>query len=247
MTAPRRGRALVGTSGFAYQDWAPHFYPSGIRPADLLRTYATRLDAVELNNTFYVKPSPKAIADWLAATPDDFRFCAKAQRASAWRGLRDDPHEPVTRLRDSFVPFGDRLRCVLLGVPEDMRRDDDALARFLDAWPRSLPLAVELRHPSWQDDEVHALLRGAEVVLVATDTDEDPMPPDLRRTGPFLYLRLRRSGYTTDDLDTWAARLAPFLDDGMDACVFLRHDADGTMAIAAESLRSRLGVRAQAA
>jgi uncharacterized protein YecE (DUF72 family) len=237
----------VGTSGFAYQDWAPRFYPPGLRPAELLRTYASRLDAVELNNTFYVKPSPSAIAGWLAATPAGFRFCAKAQRASAWRGLRDDPQEPVTRLRDSFMPFGDRLRCVLLGVPDDMRRDDDALARFLDAWPRSLPLAVELRHPSWQDDEVHQLLRGADAVLVATDTDEDAMPPDLRRTGPFLYLRLRRSSYTPADLDAWAARLAPFLEDGMDACVFLRHDADGAMAIAAEALRSRLDQRARAA
>jgi uncharacterized protein YecE (DUF72 family) len=242
-----RGRALVGTSGFAYLDWAPRFYPTGIRPGDLLRVYATRLDAVELNNTFYVKPSPRAIAGWLAATPPDFRFCAKAQRAGAWRGLRDDPQEPVARLRDSFAPFGERLRCVLLGVPEDMPRDDDALARFLDAWPRGLPLAVELRHPSWQDDAVHELLRTTQAVLVATDTDEDPTPPDLRRTGPFLYLRLRRSGYTVDDLDAWAARLEPFLDDGMDACVFLRHDADGAMALAAESLRARLADRARAA
>jgi uncharacterized protein YecE (DUF72 family) len=136
---------------------------------------------------------------------------------------------------------------VLLGVPEDMPRDDDALARFLDAWPRGLPLAVELRHPSWQDDAVHELLRTTQAVLVATDTDEDPTPPDLRRTGPFLYLRLRRSGYTVDDLDAWAARLEPFLDDGMDACVFLRHDADGAMALAAESLRARLADRARAA
>jgi uncharacterized protein YecE (DUF72 family) len=240
MIAPRRGRALVGTSGFAYQDWAPRFYPAGTRASELLRSYAARLDAVELNNTFYVKPSPRAIAGWLAATPPGFRFCAKAQRAAAWRGLRDDPREPVTRLIDSFAPFGDRLRCVLLGVPDDMRRDDDALARFLDAWPSSLPLAIELRHPSWQDDAVHELLRSAAAVLVATDTDEDPAPPDLRRTGPFLYLRLRRPSYLPADLGAWAARLAPFLDDGMDVCVFLRHDADGGMALAAEALRTRI-------
>jgi uncharacterized protein YecE (DUF72 family) len=237
----------VGTSGFAYRDWAPRFYPVGIRPTELLRAYAARLDAVELNNTFYVKPSPKAVAGWLAATPEGFRFCAKAQRGGAWRALRDDPRESVTRLAESYAPFGDRLRCVLLRVPDDMQRDDVALARLLDAWPRDLPLAVELRHPSWQDDAVHGLLRGADAVLVATDTDEDVDAPDLRRTGPFLYLRLRRTEYTTADLDAWAARLAPFLEDGMDACVFLRHDADGTLALAAEALRERLDGRARAA
>lgn len=240
MIAPQPGRALVGTSGFAYRDWAPRFYPAGLRGPDLLRTYATRLTAVELNNTFYVRPSPNAIAGWLAATPPDFRFCAKAQRGAAWRALRGDPTEAVTRLAESYAPFGDRLRCALLQVPDDMRRDDEALGRALAAWPATLPLAVEVRHPSWQDDAVHELLRTAGAALVATDTDDQPIPPDLRRTGAFLYLRLRRTDYTPADLDAWAARLTPFLEDGMDACVFLRHDADGATAVAAETLLGRL-------
>ena len=50
-----------------------------------------------------------------------------------------------------------------------------------------------------------------------------------------------------DDLDAWAARLRPFLDDGMDACVFLRHDPDGVMALAAESLLGRLRTTVRAA
>ncbi len=247
MTTPRAGRPLVGTSGFAYRDWAPRFYPMGVRTSDLLRSYATRLDAVELNNTFYVRPSARAVAGWLEATPAEFRFCAKAQRGGAWRALRDDPRESVTRLVDAYAPFGERLRCVLLRVPDDMRRDDSALARLLDAWPTSLPLAVELRHATWQDDAVHDLLRAAGAALVATDTDDDPVPPDLRRTASFLYLRLRRSSYSVDDLDAWAARLRPFLDDGMDACVFLRHDPDGVMALAAESLLGRLRTTVRAA
>lgn len=246
MTATRPGRALVGTSGFAYRDWAPRFYPPGIRASELLGAYAERLNAVELNNTFYVRPSPNAIAGWLVATPEDFRFCAKAQRGGAWRALRGDPAESVTRLVDSYAPFGDRLRCVLLQVPDDMQRDDDALARFLDAWPSSLPLALEMRHPSWTDDVVHELLRAHGVALVATDMDEQPVAPDLRRTGDLLYLRLRRSSYTPMELDAWAARLVPFLEDGMDACVFLRHDADGAMALGAQTLLARLDRRAVA-
>jgi uncharacterized protein YecE (DUF72 family) len=246
MTPPVPGRALVGTSGFAYREWAPRFYPAGVRAPDLLRAYATRLDAVELNNTFYVRPSPGAIAGWLAATPSDFRFCAKAQRGGAWRAFRDEPQEAVTRLAESFQPFGDRLRCVLLRAPDAMRRDDTALGRLLKAWP-ALPLAVELRHPSWQDDAVHDLLRSAGAVLVTTETDDDSVAPDLRRTGPFLYLRLRRSSYSVAELEAWAQRLIPFLDDGMDVCVFLRHDADGALALAAESLLGRLASRVRAA
>jgi uncharacterized protein YecE (DUF72 family) len=233
----------VGTSGFAYRDWAPRFYPAGTRAQDLLRSYATRLAAVELNNTFYVGPTQRAIDAWLDATPHDFRFCVKAQRGGAWRAMRDDPREPVARLAAAYRPFGERLRCVLFRVPDELRRDDDALARLLEAWPADLPLAVEMRHPSWQDDAVHALLRAHCAALVATDSDDEPVPPDLRRTGPFLYLRLRRTRIGDADLDAWAARLAPFLDDGMDACVFLRHDREGQMALASEALAARLGRR----
>ena len=58
--------ALVGTSGFAYPDWTPRFYPPGTRPADRSsRTYAARLPAVELNATFRRRPTPSAIPGWV--------------------------------------------------------------------------------------------------------------------------------------------------------------------------------------
>ena len=58
--------------------------------------------------------------------------------------------------------------------------------------------------------------------------------------GPFLYLRLRRTAYDDAALDAWAARIAPFLDDGMDAYVLFRHDEDGTSAIHAEGFAARV-------
>jgi hypothetical protein len=70
---------------------------------------------------------------------------------------------------------------------------------------------------------------------VATDLD-DGEEPVLRRTGPFLYLRLRRTTMGPASLDAWATRLEPFLDDGVDCFVFLRHDGDGESALLAERL-----------
>jgi uncharacterized protein YecE (DUF72 family) len=244
MRDPAVGSLYVGTSGFAYPDWAPRFYPSGTRAADLLSVYASRLTAVELNNTFYRQPSPKAIETWLAATPDTFRFAVKAQRGASWRAFRGAAAESVPWLTAAYRPFGERLRCVLFRVEETTPRDDDALARLLDAWPADLTLALELRHASWEDDEVHDQLRARGVALVTTDTDELEDPPIVRRIGPLLYLRLRRTSYSAADLDDWSARLAPFLDDGIDACVFLRHDADGASAVAAGALLARRQGRA---
>ena len=230
------GRLYAGTSGFAYPAWAPTFYPAGLPGSALLGAYSARLAAVELNNTFYRRPSEAAVQRWLASTPEPFRFCPKAQRGSAWRiWSGQDPSGSMGWLSDSLRTFGSRLGCVLMAVPPTVRRDDASLLRVLEAWPSDLRLALELPHPSWADDEVHAHLRLHDVALVATDRDGQD-EPDLRRIGRCIYLRLRRSRYSEVDLERWARRLEPFLGDGLDAFVFFRHDDDGTAALHAERL-----------
>lgn len=231
----------MGTSGFAYPDWAPTFYPRRLPGRAMLAAFAARLSAVELNSTFYRRPSAAVVAGWLAATPDTFRFCPRAQRGTALRALRSDRTvESMAWLVDGLAPFGSRLGCVLLSVPPTIPRDDAALERLLAAWPPTMGLAVELSHPSWVDDDVHAVLREHTVALAATDADGAP-EPDLRRSGPRLYLRLRRTTYTDRDLERWARRLEPFLDAGLDVFAFLRHDADGASALRAERLAAILG------
>jgi uncharacterized protein YecE (DUF72 family) len=235
-----RGRLYVGTSGFSYAAWAPRFYAPGTRSGDLLGAYAARLNACELNNTFYQQPTAPKVAAWLAATPADFRFSVKAQRGGSWRSMGGHAAESVPWLTQPYRLFGARLGTVLFRVPDTTQRDDDALAQLLAAWPEDMPLTVEFQHATWLVDETLAQLAGASAALCATDLD-DGDPPDLRVTGPFLYLRLRRSIYSDADLRAWADRLEPFLADGLDTFVFFRHDEDGESAVRAERFRGLLG------
>jgi uncharacterized protein YecE (DUF72 family) len=238
---PPRGRAYVGTSGFAYPGWSPRFYPAGLKGDGLLAHYASRLGAVELNNTFYQSPSESKVATWLAASPPGFRFSVKAQRGGSWRAMNGAPEQGLPWLTDPYRRFGERLGTVLFRVPDNVRRDDERLAAMLAAWPRELPLTVEFADPTWDADETTALLRDAGAVLCATESPDDATPPALRRTGPFLYLRLRRHDYTTNELETWADRLRPFVDAGDDAFVFFRHDEAGRGAELALELQGLLG------
>ncbi len=221
------GILRVGTSGFAYPDWAPRFYPPGLRGGELLRFYAEQLGACELNSTYYQRPSAARLRAWRDATPEGFRFAVKAQRGGTFRALHGDPSGPVGWLTEALPELGPRLGTVLLRVPLEVERDDARLDDLLAAWPPSVPLALELQHPSWHVGETFARLRATGAVLCATELDADAVPPDLRVTGSFLYLRLRRSAYSPAELDAWAARLTPFLDAGLDAYAFLRHDAVG--------------------
>jgi len=234
------GRAYIGTSGFAYHDWAPRFYPADTPRDGLLQAYSERLSALELNNTFYHQPSARAITRWVAATPADFRFVVKAQRGGSMRALGTAAAETVAWLIGPYRLFGERLGAVLFRVPENVRRDDDRLGLLLEAWPEDIQLVVEFQDPSWQADEVFDLLGRHSAILGATDLDEHP-PPDLRLTGRQIYLRLRRTAYTDSDLAAWADRLSVFLDAGTDCYVFLRHDADGTSAVQAQKLLELLG------
>ena len=233
------GRLHVGTSGFAYAAWAPKFYAPGTPPGSLLAAYAAQLAAVELNNTFYQQPRPERIASWLSATPDSFRFAVKAQRGGSMRAFGEAATDTTAWLTRPYGLFGERLGTVLFRVPEPMKRDDSRLASLLAAWPRELPLTLEFQHPSWIDDSVHEALRAHGAALCATDLD-DGLPADVRLTGEFIYVRLRRTRYTAEDLDEWARRVSPFLADGRDAFVFFRHDSDGQSALNALDLRERV-------
>ena len=237
------GRLLVGTSGFSYKGWAPRFYPPELRAADLLPYFAARLPAVELNNTYYASPTPAKIAAWLAATPDDFRFSVKAQRGGSFRALQTDPAGSVAWLTGPYRAFGERLGTVLFRVPDNARRDDAKLAALLAAWPADLPLTMEFQDPSWHVDETFSALAAVGAALCATELPDDEMPPTLRRTGSFLYLRLRRHDYSDAELDAWAARLEPFLAAGDDAFVFFRHDEEGRGGELALGLQDRVGGR----
>jgi len=211
-----------------------------LRARDRLPHYAARLPVCELNNTFYARPTAERIAAWCAATPPAFRFVVKGQRGASIRALYGDPSTAVPWLTETLPAFGDRLGAVLFRVPGEVARDDERLGGVLRSWPAGIPLVVEAQHRSWHVDETFAALRGAGAVLCTTDLDDLETPPDIRRTGPFLYLRLRRAVYDEAALDGWARRLVPFLDDGLDAMVVFRHDEDGASALHAEGFAARV-------
>ena len=162
----------------------------------------------------------------------------KAHRNGAWRAYRD----PATTL-DWLVPpyraFGRRLGCVLYRIPEREKRDVGRLDDLLAAWPRDVPIALDLEDPSWLDDAVLDRMTRFGAALCSTDRDGAPLPL-VQATSGFLYLRLRRSDYSAAELDAWAARVAPFLEDGRDAFVFFRHDAVGRAAELALQLVDKL-------
>src|SRR5438105_1406393 len=80
----------VGTSGYNYEAWRGSFYPEDLPSRRMLAYYAERFDSVEINYSFYRKPTPKILEGWAAQVPERFRFALKAwQRITHQKRLRD--------------------------------------------------------------------------------------------------------------------------------------------------------------
>jgi uncharacterized protein YecE (DUF72 family) len=209
-------KVFAGTSGFSYDAWVGTFYPEDVPADGRLAYYATRLPAVEINNTFYRMPKPELLAGWAAQVPAGFRFALKAsQRITHIKRLKEADGE-VKFLLGSARQLGDRLGPVLYGLPPNLKKDVPRLAAFLALLPSDVKAAFEFRNPTCVAD------------------DEKGTTP-LEATAPWGYLRLRREDYGEADLAAWADRVRGA---GWDeAYVFFKHEEEG----AAPTLARRFG------
>jgi uncharacterized protein YecE (DUF72 family) len=192
----------VGTSGYNYEAWRGSFYPEDLPSKKMLGYYAEQLDTVEINYSFYRKPTPKILESWAAQVPERFRFALKAwQRITHQKRLRETA-EMVSSFAETARTLGPRLAPVLYQLPPNFKADVPLLREFLNQLPRDLHSAFEFRHPSWFSDETYAALRDAGAALCIAESEDLATPPV--RTAPFVYLRLRRLDYDAAALSKWA-------------------------------------------
>jgi len=220
-----RGQVHAGTSGYSYKEWKGAFYPADLPESRFLGFYAGKFSTVEINNTFYRFPSEKLIEGWRDGTPEGFTFAVKAnQRITHHGGLHG-----VEELARDFVGrarlLGPKLGPILFQFPPHLRCEEERLAAFLAALPPHGRYAFEFRHASWFDEKVFRRLADAGAALCISEGEELDTPKT--STGPFAYVRLRKTDYADADLAAWRAWIAGRLEEGRDAFVYLKHDEKG--------------------
>ena len=155
-------KLYLGPAGWDYPDWQGVVYPSGLKGTDRLTFLATLFTAVEINVTFY-RPIPADYARrWLAAVADfpDFRFTAKL-----WQVFTHDrrlPAADLAQFQAGLDPLltGGKLGVLLAQFPYSFHNTEENrayLVQLKTALPE-FPLAVEVRHRSWQQRAVREFL-----------------------------------------------------------------------------------------
>ena len=165
----------IGCPVWSFKGWVGNFYPDDTKPKDFLREYARRVTTIEGNTTFYAVPAEKTIENWVADTPETFRFCPKVPKAISHEGTLLDNVPRAEQFIEVMRGLGTRLGPMFLQLPPRFPPQHIAeLGAFLSVWPRDIRLAVEVRHMDWFDtpyhDELNLLLADLNMARVTIDT-----------------------------------------------------------------------------
>lgn len=195
----------VGPAGWSYSDWGGIVYPTrkphGFHEATYLAEY---FDTIEINTSFYQPLRPAMCWQWIervAANPH-FVFTAKLWQKFTHEASATEEDEKAVREGFDMLAAAGKLGAVLLQFPYSFHRNRQnlnylkkLLARFHD-----YPLAVEVRHSSWNDPRFFGMLadRGVGFCNIDQPLVGRSIGPSQRSTGGVGYVRLHGRRY-----DTW--------------------------------------------
>ena len=238
-------RVKLGCAGWSLPRAAwPEFPATGTH----LQRYAARLNAVEINSSFYRPHQPATYAGWAASVPENFRFSVKLPKTITHQQRIADCGQLLDTFLAQVAGLGKKLGCLLLQLPPSLTFDEALAGNFLQALRERHggPAALEPRHPGWFGAPADALLARWRVARVLAD----PVLCDAGRwpggDPALVYLRLHGSprmyysAYEPAVLDALVVRLQ--LAAASDASVWCIFDNTASGAATGDALRIQYGL-----
>ncbi len=192
-------KVLIGTSGWSYDDWAGIVYPPGAPSRfDRLLCLADLFDTLEVNSSFYRIPSIRTTESWIRRTADrpEFMFSLKLYQGLTHHRPADQFNAFVEEYRNAVMPIHEagKLAAILMQFPWSFRNNSDNVTyvnNLIDAL-RPFPLALEVRHLGWLDEELIADLSARNVAFTNIDQPalRQCLPPTTIGSPALAYVRL---------------------------------------------------------
>jgi uncharacterized protein YecE (DUF72 family) len=224
----------IGTAGWSYKDWEGIVYPAkkgaNFHPLIFLARY---INVVEINSTFYRPPALRISLSWIKRVKDhpDFLFTVKLHQIFTHQ-RKGFSQKDVDEFKMGIEPLKahNRLAAILLQFPWSFARNTinlDYLFHLFNIFS-DFPLALEVRHGSWNDMRFYELLSEHQVCFCNIDQPifQNSIKPSSITTNPdFSYVRLHgrnyknwfneKAGrderynylYSTDELEDWIERI----------------------------------------
>jgi len=253
----------LGTSGFSYDDWVGKWYPEGTKKADMLRYYAQKFNAVEVNFTYYRMPTAKTLAQMAAKTPEGFQFAVKA--TSEMTHDRTGEPEVFRVFQEALAPLQERgqLGCILAQFPYSFKPEDENLA-YLHWFEEQIPdlaTVVEFRNRRWLTADTFDLLSELSLGFCCVDEPQLPglLPPMALATSDTGYVRFHGRNakewfqheeawqrynylYSEDELKEWVGKVQQVAEATNQTFVFFNNHFGGNAAVNASTFAELLGL-----
>lgn len=224
----------IGTAGWSYKDWEGIVYPEKRRSDFHALVYlAEYVNTVEVNSTFYRPPVLRITLSWVKRVKDfpDFRFSIKLHQVFT-HGDRVYSQKDVDEFKLGLEPLlaDGRLAAILLQFPwsfANTPRNEAYLSQLIRVFS-DYPLALEVRHGTWDDPKFFRLLKEHKVAFCNIDQPviNNSLKPSALTTHPdFSYVRLHGRNYSNwfkqnagrdarynylysdEELDEWVERI----------------------------------------
>lgn len=195
---------FIGTAGWSYRDWAGIVYPSrkatGFHPLIYLAKY---INCVEINSTFYRPPSFSLSLSWTKKVEDFPSFLFSVKLHQVFTHQRQDlSRMDVDVFKKGIEPLmaRQRLAAILIQFPWSFianTPNHEYLCRLFKDF-NEFPLALEVRHETWNRPEFYRLLKENNVAYCNIDQPifNNSIAPSAVCTNPELsYVRLHGRNY----------------------------------------------------
>ena len=233
----------TGTSGLLLPVPNKLHYPKDFQQKRRLCYYASMMNSIEINSSFYKIPQSSTVSKWAADVPEDFKFTFKLFREVTHnKELAFDP-DVVSRFFEVISNVGNKKGCVLVQFPPSIQLAHFSQLRFLMSVIRNCDLkedwkiVFEFRHASLYTSEVEELLTEFRFGMVI----HDKLPNGLsfrENHLNFTYLRLHgpegnyRGSYDDQFLEEYASYISQWLVEGKKVFVYFNNtmgDAIGNL------------------
>jgi uncharacterized protein YecE (DUF72 family) len=195
---------FIGTAGWSYKDWEGIVYPvkkgAGFHALVFLAQY---IDVVEINSTFYRPPALRMSWSWIKRVDGfpAFLFTVKIHQVFTHQ-RKGFSQRDIKEFKNGIEPLKahNRLAAILIQFPWSFARNSTNIAYLIGLFKAfgDFPLALEIRHGSWDDPELYDLLSEHKVSFCNIDQPliGKSIKPTAICTNPELsYVRLHGRNY----------------------------------------------------
>lgn len=210
-------QVFIGCSGFTERSWKGFFYPEDLPTKEYLSYYSTQLNAVEINSTFYRRPTLKTLEKWHNETEENFKFFIKIPKSiTHLKKLIETKEETDDFCSHIFSGLQNKLAGFLFQFPPSFYFSEENLNLFLQTISPDFLNVVEFRHASWWNSEVYLELQQHKVVFSGVSIPKDISNEVIINGDEFLYYRLHgvpvlfKSEYDVAELQTLSEKISEF-------------------------------------